>query len=287
MDVRRVAAFSRNGRGGNPAGVVLGDTLPDADEMMAVAKRVGYSETAFLAPHQDGWRVRYFAPQSEVPFCGHATIASGAVLAEREGPGDFRLYLNDADLTIRADRMAGGGFTATLHSPATSSAAADPGLVERVLATFNFGRDAIDADYPIRVASAGARHLVLVLRERATLADMAYDFDALRPVMLDAGLVTIDLLWHEAAGRFHSRNPFATGGVYEDPATGAAAAAFAGYLRDIGWNGPRELEILQGEDMGVPSRLTVSFDDTPGARVAVTGETRDIDASASAAAAGS
>ena len=283
IKVRHIAAFSRDGRGGNPAGVAVCDALPEAAEMMATAKRVGYSETAFLAPHRDGWRVRYFAPETEVPFCGHATIASGAVLAERDGPGAFRLYLNDADLTIHAERAADGSFTATLHSPATASAPADDALVDRVLATFGFGRDAAHAEFPIRVASAGARHLVVVLRERASLAAMAYDFDALRAVMADAGLVTINLLWHEAGGRFHSRNPFPPGGVYEDPATGAAAAAFAGYLRDIGWHVARELEILQGEDMGVPSRLIVVFDDTPGARVAVTGETRDMERAADGA----
>ena len=49
------------------------------------------------------------------------------------------------------------------------------------------------------------------------------------------GLITIMFAWAETPRRFHSRNPFASGGVYEDPATGAATAAFAGYLRDRGW----------------------------------------------------
>jgi PhzF family phenazine biosynthesis protein len=76
---------------------------------------------------------------------------------------------------------------------------------------------------------------------------------------------------------FHSRNPFASGGVYEDPATGAAAAALAGYLRDIGWQGKNEFVILQGEDMGVPSRLMVRFSPKVGESVSVSGETRYIE----------
>ena len=95
--------------------------------------------------------------------------------------------------------------------------------------------------------------------------------------MLDQSLITISLIWPESDHVFHSRNAFASGGVYEDPATGAAAAALAGYLRDIGRPGRYEFTILQGEDMGMPSRLLVKFTPEPGSRVAVSGETRHID----------
>src|SRR4051812_19237870 len=73
MDVQRIAAFSQGTSGGNPAGVVLCDVLPGAERMLAIAAEVGYSETVFAAPSGEGWRVRYFAPEIEVPFCGHAT----------------------------------------------------------------------------------------------------------------------------------------------------------------------------------------------------------------------
>lgn len=85
------------------------------------------------------------------------------------------------------------------------------------------------------------------------------------------------MLWQESDSVIHSRNPFAAGGVYEDPATGAAAAALAGYLRDIGWKGSKTFTILQGEDMGVPSRLTVSFTDKVGESVSVSDEVRHIE----------
>ena len=79
--------------------------------MLRIAAAVGYSETAFAAPIPGGWRVRYFAPESEVPFCGHATIALGAALALRHGDGTFALKLNAADITVegrRAGRFAAG-----------------------------------------------------------------------------------------------------------------------------------------------------------------------------------
>ena len=90
-ELRRLAAFTLDPAGGNPAGVWIGADLPDPAEMQRIAAEVGYSETAFLAPdgtHRPGaYRVRYFSPAAEVPFCGHATIASGVALAERTGPG--------------------------------------------------------------------------------------------------------------------------------------------------------------------------------------------------------
>jgi PhzF family phenazine biosynthesis protein len=64
--------------------------------------------------------------------------------------------------------------------------------------------------------------------------------------------------------------------VVEDPATGAAAAALAGYLRDIEWQGGNSFDVLQGEDMGSPSRLSVEFTRKKGESVRVGGETRYI-----------
>ncbi|PBC05243.1 PhzF family phenazine biosynthesis protein [Mesorhizobium sp. WSM3860] len=189
MDVLRIAAFSDGNTGGNPAGVVIGEVLPDAADMQRVAAEVGFSETAFAAREGDGWRVRYFSPESEVPFCGHATIALGAALVRNFGDGIFKLLLNQAAITVE-------GF-----------------------------RDGTN-------------------------------FAAL----------------------FHTRNPSASGGVYEDPATGAATAAFAGYLRDIDWPHGGAIDIVQGEDMGMRSRLHADIPPTLGASIRVSGTARLMDA---------
>ena len=171
----------------------------------------------------------------------------------------------------------GNNITATLQSPGTSSEDAPKEFVDQILAAFNLTHDDLDPAFPIRIASAGARHLILIVRDHKTLADMKYQFDETRKLMLDNGLITISLLWPESDEVFHSRNAFASGGVYEDPATGAAAAALAGYLRDIHWHGNDTFTILQGEDMGVPSRLMVKYGPQPGSSVAVSGETRYIE----------
>jgi len=276
MTVLRLAAFSQNGLGGNPAGVAFYDSMPSAEEMMSIAKEIGYSETAFLVKQNDSWRVRYFAPELEVPFCGHATIALGAALGERFGEGTYKLILNNSEISVSA-KKSGSGMSATLQSPETWSKDAPQEYVNRILAAFNLTKDQLDAHFPVRIAGAGATHLIIFVKDRQTLADMKYPFEEVRALMAEQNLVTISLLWQESDSVIHSRNPFAAGGVYEDPATGAAAAALAGYLRDISWQGAKTFTILQGEDMGVPSRLNVSFTEKSGESISVSGEVRHIE----------
>jgi len=73
---------------------------------------------------------------------------------------------------------------------------------------------------------------------------------------------------------FHTRNAFAYGGVYEDPATGAATAALAGYLRDLGWPHGGVIDVVQGEDMGMRSRLRAEIPALPGSSIRVSGAAR-------------
>ena len=107
MRLSRIAAFTCDGRGGNPAGVVLLDAPAAEADMRRVARDVGYSETAFLHPDGGGWKIRYFSPEIEVPFCGHATIAAGAVLGSALGEGVHALTLRDGtDVTVEQGHAA-------------------------------------------------------------------------------------------------------------------------------------------------------------------------------------
>lgn len=280
-DILRIAAFDDNGQGGNPAGVWIGDAFPPDATMQALAHAVGYSETAFAVPQGDGWRVRYFSPESEVPFCGHATIALGAALAQARGDGVHALALNAAAITVEGRRVAAidghaGRIEAALQSPPTRSAPAPAALVDAALALFGYTAQDLDSRIPPALAHAGADHLVLALATREALAAMRYALGAGRDLMQAHGLVTIVLAWAEHPQRFHTRNPFASGGVYEDPATGAGTAALAGYLRDLGWPHGGRIEVIQGEDMGKRSRLHADIGVQPGASIRVSGTARNI-----------
>ena len=277
MTVLRIAAFSDGNTGGNPAGVWIGDALPDAATMQAIAAEVGFSETAFAAPQGEAWRVRYFSPAMEVPFCGHATIALGAALAHRFGDRSFELHLNASVISVSGQRD-GSTIAAALQSPPTHSAPLDGRLRDALLDLFGYASSDLDPKLLPAKIHGGADHALLALTSRAALARMAYDFERGRALMAREGLVTIALVAAETPRLFHVRNAFAAGGVVEDPATGAAAAAFAGYLRDIGWPHGGAIDIVQGEDMGARSLIRAEIGATKGSSIRVSGTARFMDA---------
>ncbi|MCI3946383.1 phenazine biosynthesis family protein [Pseudomonas syringae] len=274
-EILKLAAFSDGDRGGNPAGVWTGALLPDDVVMQQTAADVGFSETVFAAPVEGGWRVRYFSPLAEVPFCGHATIALGAALAAQHGDGVFSLTLNQAQITVEGHAQ-GALTSAALQSPPTFSKPISAQLLEESLALFGYTHGDLDERIAPAYINGGAGHLLLALNSRAALKAMHYDQQAGREVMVREGWATILLVWAESDQMFHTRNPFAFGGVYEDPATGAATAALGGYLRDIGWPHGGSIDLLQGEDMGSPSRLRAEIPEQPGSSIRVSGMARRL-----------
>lgn len=277
-EILRYAAFTSTPAGGNPAGVVLdARELSDAD-MLAIAADLGYSETAFLHPMGERrYRIQYFSPLAEVAFCGHATIAASVALGERIGPGTVNLTTQAGPVPVEIAVDATGGIVATLTSPPASTRPASEEEVRPVLNALGWSADDVDTAYPAHVANAGNDHLVLAAAGRARLADLHYDFDALGKIMAERGWTTVHLFWAESPSVFHARDPFPPGGVVEDPATGAAAAAFTGYLRTLGrLADDTVLTIHQGVDMGRPSLLTCTA--IPGdSRVKVSGTAVPID----------
>ncbi|MFE6777896.1 PhzF family phenazine biosynthesis protein [Streptomyces sp. NPDC057702] len=282
-EVLRYTAFSRDPQGGNPAGVVLDASgLTDA-EQLAIAADLGYSETAFLTPPPPelggepgrAFTVRYFSPLAEVTFCGHATVAAAVALADRIGPGEVLFATRAGAVPVAvADRDGTAYATLTSVEPDVFEVAAAD--LDEALAALGWAATDLDPRLPARIAYAGARHLVLGAASRERLADLDYDFDRLATFMHAHDLTTLQLVWAKPGGTpeaatFHVRDPFPVGGVVEDPATGAAAAAFGAYARALGIaTAPATLTLLQGEDLGRPGRLEVRIT-AEDPRVTVTG----------------
>ncbi|MBB5796453.1 PhzF family phenazine biosynthesis protein [Streptomyces caelestis] len=273
MEILRYVAFSTDPKGGNPAGVVLDATGTDDATLLATAAEVGYSETAFVVPSGDGaLDVRYFSPLAEVPFCGHATIATAVAHAERHGTGRLRLRTAAGPVTVTTDRAADGTLVATLVSVAPRTAPVEEAELAELLGILGWSAEDLDPALPPRAAFAGAWHPVIAAASRDRLAGLDYDMAALAALMARKDWTTIDLVWRESPTVFHARNPFPPGGVVEDPATGAAAAAFGGYLRELGLVPvPATLTVHQGVDMGRPSTITVTVPAEADTGIGVTG----------------
>ena len=272
-DVLRYAAFPAGDAGGNPAGVVLDARGMTDEEMLATAAEVGFSETAFLFPAESSAhgregasqaQVRFFSPLAEVPFCGHATIATAVAHAERHGAGRLDLLTRGGLVPVHT-RDEGGRTVATLTSVEPSVEPMSADVLGATLEALGWSAGVLDDALPPHVGFAGNHHPVLALSNRRALAGLDYDYAALAALMAAHGWTTMQLVHRERPDLFHARNPFPPGGVVEDPATGAAAAALGGYLRALDLVPPsRRVTIRQGEDMGRPSLLLVDIPEQGG-----------------------
>ncbi|MFD7834901.1 PhzF family phenazine biosynthesis protein [Streptomyces sp. NPDC059761] len=266
-EVLRYTAFSDDPAGGNPAGVVLDASGLDDARMLEIAAGLGYSETAFLTAPPPGlggepgraFTLRFFSPKAEVSFCGHATVAASVALAERIGPGEL-VFATPAGTVPVSVTASDGGLRAVLTSVEPYVEDVAPADLAEALAALDWPQADLDPGIPPRIAYAGARHLVLGAATRARLADLAYDFPRLEALMRRLELTTVQLVHRTGPALFDVRDPFPVGGVVEDPATGAAAAAFGAYARELGLApAAAVLTLHQGEDMGRPGVLTVEL----------------------------
>ncbi len=179
------------------------------------------------------------------------------VLAEREGPGLFVFDTPAGGIQVETEQDA-SGIRAGLRSAPTHSRPVPDDELASALSALGWSPEDLAPDYPPHIAFAGNEHLILAVRTRECLSDLDYNFDHLLTLMTARGWTTIQLFWQENERTFHARDPFPVGGVVEDPATGAAAAALGGYFRALGLvSATRQFTIHQGADMGRPSELAV------------------------------
>ncbi|WP_169582661.1 MULTISPECIES: PhzF family phenazine biosynthesis protein [Microbacterium] len=258
--VQRWAAFSGDPEGGNPAGVVLdADALSVAD-MQRIAADVGYAETAFVTGAGRDRGIRYFSPVAEVPFCGHATVASAVAIAEVLGDGVFVFAspVGPIEITTASD---GGSRRASFTSVEPWVAPLDESDLDAVLALIGRTRDDLDPRHPPRLAFAGNPHPLIVLADRGVFDGFGFDPVQARALMDASGWPATIIVLHRLADEvWAARNIFPVGPISEDPATGAGAAATGAYLRDTGAvTPPARVRIEQGAHVGRPSLLEVDI----------------------------
>jgi predicted PhzF superfamily epimerase YddE/YHI9 len=246
-----VDAFADRPFAGNPAAVCVLDGPADEDWMRAVACEMNLSETAFLHPEGDGYRLRWLTPAVEVSLCGHATLASAHVLWEsgRLAPGEAaRFYTRSGLLTAR---RAAGDIVLDLPARPAVAFAPPPGLAPALGARALWvGRN--DDDYLVEVESA------------AVVRALAPDPLAIAALGVRGVMVTAagdgDGSPYDFVSRF-----FAPGaGIVEDPVTGSAHCALGPF-----WAarlGKTDLHAYQASARGGAIRVAVR-----GARVELGG----------------
>jgi PhzF family phenazine biosynthesis protein len=209
----QVDAFTTTRFAGNPAAIMpLEDFLPDPT-LQAIAAENNLAETAFLVPQNGDYRLRWFTPATEVPLCGHATLASAAVVMERIEPTRTHVIFHSASGPLPVTRN-GAGYVMDFPSRPSEPVAPPPQLAEALGA---IPIEVLENDFNYMAVLADARQL------RAVAPDMA----ALIRIGKPGYIVTAPS--DDPQYDFLSRYFAPIKGIPEDPVTGSAHCMLAPY----------------------------------------------------------
>jgi trans-2,3-dihydro-3-hydroxyanthranilate isomerase len=257
---------------GNPLAVVLDSEGLDDARMQSIAREFNLAETVFVSEPKNPVNtaaVRIFTPARELPFAGHPTVGTAVLLAHLRAPEllkseDLRIVLEEkvGDVVCVARHRKGQAMAAYFTIPRPPERIGDPPSKASLAADLGLQVEDIgfDAHEPV-VMGAGTANLFVPLKSLAVMGQA-------RPNAKhwgESGGPCLYLYTREtvhAGSDFHARMFAAGWGVYEDPATGSAAAAFAGVM--MAFEKPRDGEhvvtIEQGVEMGRPSFISVGLD---------------------------
>jgi PhzF family phenazine biosynthesis protein len=269
VEVVIVNAFVDGDEGGNPAGVVLDAQRFDPSQKLAIAARVGSSETAFVSPSRRAdFKFEFFTPTRQIAHCGHATIAAFSYLhqlgriaaaesSKETADGVRRIYLDGAAVFMEQ--------SAPVYSePGTRGV----GLAPVLSSLRTPAQDLLEGFGPL-VVSTGNAFLLVPLRDAAAVRGVEPDLDAVAAVSERLDLVGYYVFSPETVvpGRDAGARMFAPRyGIPEEPATGMGAGPLACFLRDRMGVRKDEMRIEQGRLMAPPSpsMLTVKLSGTGG-----------------------
>ena len=261
MNIERLAAFSDGARGGNPAGVVILDVFPDAAVMQSVAPRSAIPRPSSRCGVMTNGMSAISRPAMEVPFCGHATVALGAALADRQGDGLFPLRLHNGGKASVEGRASGSLASATLTSPRPTSRAVPPSYLAESLALFGWSCRRSGSESCRPPSRMPARSTCCWQWQiDSFLARCAMTSKKGKTLMDAAGLATISIGLRREPDTNSTRaipSPRAVFTRIRRPARrrrrwGAICGKSPGRIEG-------RIAIVQGEDMGVPCRLSVGI----------------------------
>lgn len=255
VDVYVAVAFSKDAKGGNKAGVVLGRSELTSVQKAAIAKEMGYSETAFvLDSDKADFKLQYFTPTEEVPLCGHATIIAFSTLKllnmldkpdctiETEA-GILNIHIKDDGLILMEQNRP--AYLEVLDSDIFT------GCIER-----NF----IDHRFPIQIVSTGLNDVMLPVDSVEHLEQLSPDFEMIANMSKEKEVVGVHAftIIKESDVTAICRNFAPLYGIDEESATGTANCALACYLFKY-YKQQSQYVFEQGHNMGDISRIVVNL----------------------------
>ena len=247
-----VDVFTDRALAGNQLAVFTDARGVEAEAMQALAKEIGFSETTFVLPAEDGGtaRMRIFTPSAELPFAGHPTLGTAWVLAAPLQPAVVELETGMGIVPVELERDESGALVfGRMVQPVPTIAPYRQ--TEGLLDALGLQSSVL----PVECYDNGPRFTYVACESRETVAALEPDFNALTALEVNVSCIA-------GSGTAWKTRMFAPAlGVPEDPATGAAAGPLVCHLCRHGlvrWG--TEIEIAQGDEIGRPSTLYARAD---------------------------
>lgn len=245
-----VDAFTDQPFGGNPAGVVLldGNSFPNERLMLQISAELRYSETAFVRRDSEKeFTIRYFTPMAEVELCGHATIASFALMHRKLGvTGSCLCHTKAGDISVEAGPRVLMQMTASKIVQSID----ETEEIYRAIGICNY-----TPTLPVMIVSTGLPDFMIQVSDVETLNRLPLDMNAISAVTEKHNAVSFHVFAFGNDGyTAHVRDFGPLYGVPEESATGTANASLTHYLQQNGCiPATGDFSFLQGEAMGRPS----------------------------------
>lgn len=251
ISVYVASAFSKNHQGGNKAGVVLLEKPLTTQQKMAIAKRMGYAETAFVSTSDVAdYRLEYFTPKEEVDLCGHATIGAFTILKHLNQlfKHHYTIETNSGVLSISINH---DGIFMTQNNPLFYEVLSSTELTDC------FDIKAIDPSRPIQVVSTGLKDILIPIKSAAELHKLQPDFEHIKAVCQHYRVIGMHLYAFDGDSII-CRNFAPLYDINEEAATGTSNSALACYLHKH--HPQKETYVFeQGHTLGSPSEIWVKL----------------------------
>ena len=252
-----ISAFCKENNGGNRAGVVLFCNELTEEQKKAISNRLGYAETAFVTKsNQADFRLEYFTPKEEVSLCGHATIATFALLKHLT-------VIVEGEYTIETKA---GILSVSIGNDMVLMEQSKPQyfeMLEKNEVVDCFNMDCISEIYPIQIVSTGLRDIILPIRDEEALHSMNPNFGSISELSRKYDVVGIHA-FALSGDRIICRNFAPLYDVPEESATGTANCALASYLYKHEIIRKSEYVIEQGHSLNSPSEIIVRLVESDG-----------------------
>jgi trans-2,3-dihydro-3-hydroxyanthranilate isomerase len=271
--------FTNRRFAGNPLAAVLDPEGLDTAAMQTIAREFGHPETVFVFPPEDTdnhrARIRIFTPTRELPFAGHPTVGTAVLLGLRDGAAaGNEIVLEEPIGPVRCTLIAvgdgqGNARFAIPQLPAEAGPAPDSAAIATALgiAPAEVGFDAFrparwSAGNPFTFVPIAGLAVIARCRPNPGVFDTAFGAGGAAYLFCRETA--------EPGHAFHARMFAPSHGIPEDPATGSAAAAFAGVLAAHASDGAHTIMIEQGYEMGRPSLIRLAMTTLAGKPVVAT-----------------